>query len=544
MTLRDILTIAGLPDKSQAYFVDLRNHAMTSLVSPAIEGSVEGYSIIIEDVAYMKPVLAMCSIDSVAVWRSYLSDVPIQAIDSIKTAIIGRFEFESNISDLDTGQPIGSMYTAVGPNVTLECTSDGLLLPDGTLKEGVLQNNEGSGAGGVPFWVWIIVAVASAAVIAIAIGSVYYYQHKRGASPQQLLRAPSAFKSTAITTTATTSSSSPDTSSMLWKTRFGTIDNLEVGEFVGRGSQGKVWKARWRESTVALKISEYRVSPGTVHDICKEEPLFTAAVSHPAVLSTFRTALFKQNQNPHHDIEEGTGDSYGYDYLTSLVTTGVAVEPVSLLTPLEEGLYEMHQVSEWCDMGSLDSLLQNKPYSSTLALILTLTDIASGLAYLHSLRLVHGDLKPQNILLKSSRSDPRGYACKICDFGLSKILSMGETHQSTTAFGTPTHAAPERIGRGQLSRATDVYAFGIICWQLAAAPNEVYGGMSALHIMVGVTQGTLRPPIPEGCDFPDWLLNLMKICWDDDPQKRPSMAIVLEECKQQLNRYRKCKSGF
>ena len=46
-----------------------------------------------------------------------------------------------------------------------------------------------------------------------------------------------------------------------------------------------------------------------------------------------------------------------------------------------------------------------------------LHDVASGMCYLHSLGILHGDLKSANVLLKSTANDLRGYQCKIADFG-------------------------------------------------------------------------------------------------------------------------------
>ncbi len=46
-----------------------------------------------------------------------------------------------------------------------------------------------------------------------------------------------------------------------------------------------------------------------------------------------------------------------------------------------------------------------------------LLDVASGMAYLHSLGILHGDLKSANVLLKSTRADLRGFSCKLSDFG-------------------------------------------------------------------------------------------------------------------------------
>ena len=55
--------------------------------------------------------------------------------------------------------------------------------------------------------------------------------------------------------------------------------------------------------------------------------------------------------------------------------------------------------------------------------LMSLMDIASGMAYLHSVGILHGDLKSANVLLKSTATDLRGYSCKIADFGCGKAQS-------------------------------------------------------------------------------------------------------------------------
>jgi serine/threonine protein kinase len=64
-----------------------------------------------------------------------------------------------------------------------------------------------------------------------------------------------------------------------------------------------------------------------------------------------------------------------------------------------------------------------------------LLDTAAGLDYLHSIGVVHGDLKTCNVLLKGSARDVRGFCCKIADFGLSRVLDMDATHVSTCTYG-------------------------------------------------------------------------------------------------------------
>lgn len=85
------------------------------------------------------------------------------------------------------------------------------------------------------------------------------------------------------------------------------------------------------------------------------------------------------------------------------------------------------------------------------------------------------DLKPQNVLLKTQRADYRGFVCKLADFGLSRLLGEQQTHIDTGSCGTTTYAAPELLVEGRLTRACDVYSFGILMWSLVAGVSPFQG---------------------------------------------------------------------
>jgi serine/threonine protein kinase len=79
-------------------------------------------------------------------------------------------------------------------------------------------------------------------------------------------------------------------------------------------------------------------------------------------------------------------------------------------------------------------------------LLLTLLEVAEGMAYLHRMGVVHCDMKPANVLLKSSNADIRGFSAKVSDFGLSRV----EDDDTCATFpfnscGTAAYVAPEAL---------------------------------------------------------------------------------------------------
>ena len=110
-----------------------------------------------------------------------------------------------------------------------------------------------------------------------------------------------------------------------------------------------------------------------------------------------------------------------------------------------------------------------------------LRQLAEALDYLHQRQLVHRDLKPANILLEGEDSQ---LALTLTDFGLARSLEAS-THltQTGSVLGTPAYLAPEQIDStqfGQISPATDLYALGVILYQMLVGRPPFEGDLPAL----------------------------------------------------------------
>ena len=156
-----------------------------------------------------------------------------------------------------------------------------------------------------------------------------------------------------------------------------------------------------------------------------------------------------------------------------------------------------------------------------------LSDIALGMAYLYSKGVEHRDLKALNVLLDGARR------CKVTDFGLSKSESLNTAATQSTmggggAKGTPAYMAPELLQSNTFTEKTDVYAYGMIVFEVLAGDTP-WSGLNQMQIMMQVCIQKDRPKLDGGA--PADLVALMQRCWDHEPDARPTFAAIKAELR-------------
>ena len=131
---------------------------------------------------------------------------------------------------------------------------------------------------------------------------------------------------------------------------------------------------------------------------------------------------------------------------------------------------------------------------------------------IHKLNLVHGDFHNGNMLC-----DNNSVNCYISDLGLCRPANQPNTKNDI--YGVLPYIAPEVLRGKPCTKAADIYSFGIIMWEMTSGVSAYHNIPHDLNLSLNVCRG-IRPEIIEGT-MPEYV-ELMKRCWDNDPEKRPT----------------------
>eukprot|EP00475_Leptophrys_vorax_P033390 TRINITY_DN5237_c0_g2_i1.p1 TRINITY_DN5237_c0_g2~~TRINITY_DN5237_c0_g2_i1.p1 ORF type:complete len:300 (-),score=37.39 TRINITY_DN5237_c0_g2_i1:259-1119(-) len=258
-------------------------------------------------------------------------------------------------------------------------------------------------------------------------------------------------------------------------------DDIELGERVGAGSFGTVYRAEWAGCDVAVKV--------LINQDLQEEQLLE-----------FKREVVIMRRLRHPNI---------------VLFMGAVTKPPNLSI-----------LSEFLSRGSLFRLLHRPGAKETLKedrRMRMAMDIARGINYLHHCNpmIVHRDLKTPNLLVD------KNFTVKVCDFGLSR--NKNSTFLSSkSGAGTPEWMAPEVLRNEPSNEKSDVYSFGVILWELTTL-LQPWDGMNPMQVVGAVGFQNQRLTVPADLD-PD-LASLITDCWHNDPKDRPKFDDIMVRLK-------------
>ncbi len=164
-----------------------------------------------------------------------------------------------------------------------------------------------------------------------------------------------------------------------------------------------------------------------------------------------------------------------------------------------------------------------------------LVQVCDGLEQAHELGIVHRDLKPENIMLVPEHGSELGVRAVVMDFGLAKQRLAGPELAKLTAtgivLGTPEFMSPEQIRGKQLDGRSDVYAIGILAFELFTGQLP-FAGKSAQETMIARLRGSPRRLRQTRDDLPSKLEAVIERCLALEPgdrfQTMSELAFALE----------------
>ena len=256
-----------------------------------------------------------------------------------------------------------------------------------------------------------------------------------------------------------------------------------VEEQIGEGGMATVYRARHKliDRPCAIKVMNPLLARDkVVRERFRREAKSAQSLAHPNIIE-----IFDQG-----DTEDGTA------YIVMELLRGA-----SLAELLHQGALEMRRA------------------------IPIMIQMCRGIARAHDLGVIHRDLKPENIFV--CQRDDKSDVVKLLDFGIARSRTDSRLTNAGELFGTPQYMAPERVASGDAGPGVDLYALGVIFFEIAtgALPFEAQDITSFLvkHLKEAPrAPRSINPMLPPELD--DLVLKLLR----KDPKERPVDAHRVE----------------
>ena len=179
----------------------------------------------------------------------------------------------------------------------------------------------------------------------------------------------------------------------------------------------------------------------------------------------------------------------------------------------------LHIVIEYAEGGDLsDAIRQQKGVLFPEPTIINWTkQLCSALAYIHGKRILHRDIKAQNVFLTGDRQN-----VKLGDFGVATLLQSTQA-MAKTVIGTPHYLSPEICSGSPYSNKSDIWALGCLVYEMAAL-KHAFNGTNIAQVALRILTGTYEP-IP--LLYSPQLTVMIRHILQQSPKDRPSAAMLL-----------------
>lgn len=249
----------------------------------------------------------------------------------------------------------------------------------------------------------------------------------------------------------------------------------ELIETIGTGATSRVDKARDTliGRTVALKTFLQGFGAGDLQKQFLREAQIIGRLAHPSIVSLYDVGI----------------DAEGMPYFVMEYVEGNTLEKA-----LEAGPLPMERAAIWA------------------------TDLAAALSRAHRAKIIHGDVKPANILITQDGQ------LKLGDFGIARIAT--QVSSSGRVMGTPSYLSPEQILGNTQDTRSDLFSLGIILYQMATGVRP-FSGSSVGAVCAQIITAEPPPPSHYNPALPREFDRVVMRCLEKDPKHRYATAEAL-----------------
>lgn len=209
-----------------------------------------------------------------------------------------------------------------------------------------------------------------------------------------------------------------------------------------------------------------------------------------------------------------------FDHKNIVKLLGVCLQSEPIYTIMEFMLYGDLKTYLLARRHMVNEKVTDDSDISSKRLTMYAMDVSRGLAYLAQQKYVHRDIACRNCLVNAQR------VVKIGDFGMARPTYESDYYRFNRKGMLPVRwMAPESLALGMFTPASDVWAFGVVLFEIITFGSFPYQGLTNNQVLEYVKSGnTLSIPI----GLKPHLEGLLKACWNHDPKKRPTASEIVE----------------